>query len=55
MSYPNMENFYPIQIVGLIYQVDHTTPKKLQLMEENRNKPANARISLYQSDICKLK
>ena len=55
MSYRNMENFYPIQIVGLIHQVDPITPKKIQLMEENRNKPANARVSLYQSDICKLK
>ena len=29
-----MKNFYPIQLIDLRFQVDHITPKKIQLFEE---------------------
>ena len=39
-----MKNLYPIQVYDLRHQVDHISPKKIQLFEENRNDPANARL-----------
>ena len=44
VSYPDMKNKYPIQVIDLRYQVDHITPKKIQLLEEYRADPANARL-----------
>ena len=41
-----MKNFYPIQVIDLRFSVDHITPKKIQLFEEYRNDPANARLFL---------
>ena len=43
-SYPDMKNEYPFQVIGLRFQADHITPEKIQLFEEYRNDPANARI-----------
>ena len=44
VSYPDMKNKDPIQVIDLRYQVDHITPKKIQLFEEYRADPANARL-----------
>ena len=44
LSYPDMENKYPIQMIDLRFQVDHITPKKIQLFEEYRADPAHARL-----------
>ena len=48
VSYPDMKNDYPIQVIDLRFQADHITPKKIQLFEEYRadpaNKPNNARL-----------
>ena len=34
ISYLNMKNEYPIQLIDLRFQVDHINPKKLQLFEQ---------------------
>ena len=44
ISYPDMKYLYPIQITDLRYQVDHLTPKKIQLFEEFSEDPANERL-----------
>ena len=44
ISYPDMKDKYPIQVVDLRFQVDHITPKKIQLFEESRVDLADARI-----------
>ena len=44
LSYPDMKTKYPIQVIDLRYQVDHITPKKIQLFEEYRAAPANAKL-----------
>ena len=41
LTYPDMKNKYPIQVIDLRFQVDHITPKKIQLFEEYRFNPAN--------------
>ena len=41
VSYPDMKNKYPIQVIDLRFQPDHITPKKIQLFEEYRADPAN--------------
>ena len=41
-----LKNIYPIQVIDLSFQVDHINPKKIQLFEEYRNDPANARLLL---------
>ena len=44
ISYTDMKYKYPIQVIDLRFQVDHITPKKIQLFEEYRANPANARM-----------
>ena len=44
VSYTDMKNTYPIQVIDLRFQPDHITPKKIQLFEEYRLDPANARF-----------
>ena len=44
ISYPDMKYFYPIQITDLRHQVDHITPKKIQLFEEFSEDPAFERL-----------
>ena len=48
ISYTDMKNKYPIQVIDLRFQVDHITPKKIQLFEEYREvdppNPPNARL-----------
>ena len=39
-----MKYLYPIQISGLRHQVDHLTPKNIQLCEEFSEDPANERL-----------
>ena len=31
-----MKNKYPIRVIDLRHQIDHITPKKIQLFEENK-------------------
>ena len=44
ISYPDMKNEYPIQLIDLRFQTDHISPKKIQLFEKYRADPANARL-----------
>ena len=44
VSYTDMKNKYPIQVIDLRFQADHITPKKVQLFEEYRARPNNARL-----------
>ena len=44
ITYPDMKYLYPIQITDLRFQVDHITPKKIQLFEEISEDPANERL-----------
>ena len=44
ITYPDMKYRYPIQITDLRFQVDHITPKKIQLFEEFSEDPANERL-----------
>ena len=46
ISYPDMKYLYPIQITDLRHQVDHITPKKIQIFEEFSEDPANERLFL---------
>ena len=39
-----MKDKYLVQIIDLRYQADQTTPEKIQLFEEYRGHPANARL-----------
>ena len=44
ITYPEMKYRYPIQITDLRHQVDHITPKKIQLFQEFSEDPANERL-----------
>ena len=44
ISYTDMKNKYPIQVIDLKFQVDQITAKKIELFEEFRNNPYNARL-----------
>ena len=44
ISYPDMKGNYAIQVINLRYQADRITPKKVQLLEEYRARPANATL-----------
>ena len=44
LPYPDMKTKYPIQVIDLRFQVDHITPKKIQLFEEYRANPGNAKL-----------
>ena len=44
ISYPNMKYLYPFQITDLRHQVDHLTPKKIQLFEEFSEDPNVERL-----------
>ena len=44
LSYSDMKTKYPIQVIDLRFQVDHITPKKIQLFEEYRAAPADAKL-----------
>ena len=44
ISYPDMKYLYPIQITDLMHQVDHLSPRKIQLFEDFSEDPANERL-----------
>ena len=44
ISYPDMKNKYPIQLIDLRFQVNHNNPKKKGLFEEYRGATNNARL-----------
>ena len=44
ISYPDTKYLYPFQITDLRYQIDHLSPKKIQLFEEFSEDPANERL-----------
>ena len=46
ISYTDMKNKYPIQVIDLRFQVDHITSKKIQLFEEPNTDPANVNARL---------
>ena len=46
ISYPDMKTNYPIEIIDLRHQSDHTAPKKVQLFLEYGDDPDNARFYL---------
>ena len=46
IKYVDVKNTYPIQVIDLRFQVDHINSKKIQLFEEYRADPANARLFL---------
>ena len=41
ISYDKMEDYYPIQIIDIRFQVDHISPKKIRLFEEYDPNPTN--------------
>ena len=41
-----MKRKYPLEIIDLRHQLDHITPKKIQLFEEYGTDPDNARLFL---------
>ena len=47
ISYIDMKNRYPIQVIDLRHQMDHIAPKKIQLFEEYKNDPVHANKRLY--------
>ena len=57
ISYPDLKSKYRIQVIDIGHQVDHITPRKLQLFQEYRNYSATLDYSLFysDSDIDKLK
>ena len=46
ITFPNMRYFYSLQITDLRHQVDHLTPKKIQIFEEFSEDPAIERLFL---------
>ena len=47
ISYTDMKNKYPIQVIYLRHQIDHISPKKIQYLEEYKNDPVYANKRLY--------
>ena len=47
ISYTDMKNKHPIQVKDLRFQVDHITPKKIQLFEEFNTDPANVNARFF--------
>ena len=47
IRYTDMKNKYLIQVIDLRYQIDHISPKKIQLFEEYKNDPVYANKRLY--------
>ena len=42
-----MKNKFPIQVNDLRHQVDHLTPKKIQLFQEFNTDPVNVKARLF--------
>ena len=47
ISYTDMKNQYPFQVIDLRHQVDHETPKKIELFEEYKSDPVYNNKRLY--------
>ena len=47
ISYVDMKNKYPIQVIDLRHQIDHKSPKKIQLFKEYTNDPVYVNKRLY--------
>ena len=47
ISYTDMKNKYPIQVIDIRHQIDHISPKKIQLFEEYKNDPVYDNKRLY--------
>ena len=47
ISYTDLKDKYPIQVIDLRHQIDHISPKKMQLFEEYKNDPVYANKRLY--------
>ena len=47
ISYTDMKNKYPIQVIDLRHQIDHISPKKIQVFEEYKNDPVYVNKRLY--------
>ena len=44
ISCPEMKLFYPFQVPDLRFQLDHITPKKIQLFEDISEDPDDERL-----------
>ena len=44
ISYPDMKTKNPIELIDLRHQIDHITPKKIQIFHEYRADPENAKF-----------
>ena len=55
ITYDKLKNYYPIQIIDLRFQVNHISPKKIRLLEEYDNNPANTILYIILKNIQKLK
>ena len=47
ISYTDMKDKYPIQVIVLRHQIDHISPKKIQMFEEYKNDPVYNNKRLY--------
>ena len=47
ISYTDMKNNYPIQVIDLRHHVDHIAPIKIQLFEEFKTDPDNVNARLF--------
>ena len=47
ISYTDMKSKYPIQLIDLRHQIDHISPRKIQLFEKNKIDPVYANNRLY--------
>ena len=47
ITYTDMKDKYPIQVIDLRHQIDHISPKKKQLFEEYKNDPVYNNKRLY--------
>ena len=47
VSYTDLKNKYPIQVIDLRHQIDHISPKKIQLFKEYKNDPVDNIKRLY--------
>ena len=46
LTYINMENKYPTQVMDLRHQVDHITLREIQLLQKNNTDPATVNVRL---------
>ena len=44
ISYSDAKSYYPVQVIVSEFQVDQKSPNKIELFQEHRGNPPNARI-----------